>query len=282
MERFRSHRGAVAAHRRDDAGDRRLDSRRPSLANDRDVTGSQFMPPKTAGWDELHLAENPAVELLESLGYTYVSPEDLDGERASFKETILTDRLAAALKRLNPWLSETNIANAVKAVTQVPSASFAEANRKIYTSLTYGIALEQDRGDGRRSHTVRFLDFDDPDRNEWIVTRQLQGARVEEAGHPRRGCVRQRPAARDHRVQEPDHRRRVEGRSGQAAPPVPGSRHDLEGSGRAEAVRGGASPGRHLRGARRLRHGRHAAAVLPGMEGAVSPEREAAWRQARA
>ena len=132
------------------------------------------MTPKTAGWDELHLAENPAVELLEFLGYTYLSPADLEGKRASFKETILTDRLAAAVKRLNPWLSATNVASAVKAVTQVPAASLAEANRKIYTSLTYGIALEQDRGDGRKSHTVRFLDFDRPDRNEWIVTRQYR------------------------------------------------------------------------------------------------------------
>ncbi len=61
------------------------------------------MPPKTTGWDELHLAENPAIELLESLGYTYVPPEGLEAERASFKKTILTDRLAAAVKRLNPW-----------------------------------------------------------------------------------------------------------------------------------------------------------------------------------
>ena len=132
------------------------------------------MTPKSAGWDEAHLAENPAVELLESLGYAYVSPEDLDGERASFKETILTDRLAAALKRLNPWLSDANVASAVKAVAQVPAASLAEANRKIYTALTYGIALEQDRGDGRKSHAVRFLDFDHPGRNEWIVTRQYR------------------------------------------------------------------------------------------------------------
>ena len=132
------------------------------------------MTPKTTGWDELHLAENPAVELLQSLGYTYVPPEDLERERASFKETILAARLAAALKRLNPWLSETNVIKAVKAVTQVTAASLAEANETLYTSLTYGIALEQDRGDGRKSHTVRFLDFDRPDRNERIVTRQYR------------------------------------------------------------------------------------------------------------
>ena len=63
------------------------------------------MTPKPTGWDELHLAENPAVELLQSLGYAYVPPEALEPERASPQETILADRLAAALKRLHPWLS---------------------------------------------------------------------------------------------------------------------------------------------------------------------------------
>ena len=132
------------------------------------------MTPKPTGWDELHLAENPVLELLQSIGYTYVPPEDFESERASFKEVILIGRLAAALERLNPWLSESNVAKAVKAVTQVSAASLAEANEALYTSLTYGIALEQDRGDGRKSHTVRFFDFEKPSRNEWIVTRQYK------------------------------------------------------------------------------------------------------------
>ena len=106
------------------------------------------MSPKATGWDERHLTENPAVKLFQSLGYTYVPPEDLEPERPILKEPILTDRLAAALKRLNPWLSDTNVTRAVKAVTRVPAASLAEANETLYTSLTYGIALEQDRGDG--------------------------------------------------------------------------------------------------------------------------------------
>ena len=132
------------------------------------------MSPKTAGWSELQLAEVPAVELLQTLGYGCVEAEDLEAERSSFREPILTNRLATALKHLNPWLSGTNLTRAVKAVTQVPAASLAEANETLYTSLTYGIALEQDRGDGRKSHTVRYLDFDKPNRNEWIVTRQYK------------------------------------------------------------------------------------------------------------
>ena len=132
------------------------------------------MTPKVKGWDELHLAENPAVELLQSLGYTYLTPDELELERGSTKVTILTDRLTASLKRLNPWLSDENVTKAVKAVTQVSAASLAEANEAVYTSLTYGISLEQDRGDGRKNHTVRFIDFDTPSHNEWVVTRQYQ------------------------------------------------------------------------------------------------------------
>ena len=132
------------------------------------------MTPRVKGWDELHLAEDPAVELLQFLGYTYLTPEEVELERGSTKVTILTDRLTAALKRLNPWLSDDNITKAMKAVTQVPAASLAEANEAVYTSLTYGISLEQDRGDGRKSHTVRFIDFDTPSHNEWVVTRQYK------------------------------------------------------------------------------------------------------------
>ena len=132
------------------------------------------MTPKVKGWDELHLAENPAVELLQSLGYTYLTPDELELERGSTKVTILTDRLTASLKRLKPWLSDENVTKAVKAVTQVSAASLAEANEAVYTSLTYGISLEQDRGDGRKNHTVRFIDFDTLSHNEWVVTRQYQ------------------------------------------------------------------------------------------------------------
>lgn len=52
--------------------------------------------------------------MLQSLGYTYVRPEALEPERASLKETVLAGRLAAALKRLNPWLSDPNVAKAVR------------------------------------------------------------------------------------------------------------------------------------------------------------------------
>ena len=59
-------------------------------------------------------------------------------------------------------------------MTQVPAAGLAEANETLHTSLTYRIALGQNRGDGYKSHTVKFLDFDKPSRDEWLVTSQYK------------------------------------------------------------------------------------------------------------
>ncbi len=126
------------------------------------------------GWNEENLSEAPAVENLRRLGYTYVPSEALDAERDSFKEVVLVKRLAAALKRLNPWLSDDNIQRAIRAVTSVQAASLIEVSEKLHTALTYGISLEQDLGDGKKGQTVRFFDFESPTRNEFVVTRQFR------------------------------------------------------------------------------------------------------------
>ena len=139
------------------------------------------MTPSPSQWNEDSLSESPAVELLQHLGYEYVGPDVLETERASLKEVVLADRLAAALKRLNPWLSSENVAKAVRSITNVQAASLIEANQDVYTALTYGISVEQDRGDGlgRKGHSVRFIDVNDPSANEFLVTRQytVQGTK---------------------------------------------------------------------------------------------------------
>lgn len=137
------------------------------------------MTPPGKGWNEASLSEEPAIAHLRRLGYTYVAPEVLDAERESLKEAVLPRRLAAALWRLNPWLSEDNLHKAVRAVTHVPAASLLEASEKLHTLLTYGISLEQDLGSGKQGQPVRFFDFEDPSQNELVVTRQytVQGSK---------------------------------------------------------------------------------------------------------
>lgn len=137
------------------------------------------MTPPGRHWNEDALSESPAVAHLTRLGYTFVPRDTLDRERDSFRDVILTDRLARALRRLNPWLSDENLTRAVRAITHVPSTRLLDASRALHTTLTLGRAFEQDRGDGKRNHDVRYIDFDDPRNNEFLVTRQysVQGAR---------------------------------------------------------------------------------------------------------
>jgi type I restriction enzyme R subunit len=127
------------------------------------------MTPHGRDWNEINLSENPAVELLEKLGFTYVAPEVLEAERETLKETVVVGRLAKALKKLNPWISDDNARKVARSVANVPAASLIEASEKVYTTLTYGVGVEQD---GEPTRNVRFFDFERPANNEWIVTRQ--------------------------------------------------------------------------------------------------------------
>ena len=137
------------------------------------------MSPPQRDWNELKLSEDPAVELLQSLGYEYVSAEALEAERDSNKLVVLEGRLAVALKKLNLWISEDNANKAVKEVSRSSFISLAEASEKLHTILTYGISLEQDRGDGKKGQTIRYFDFENVKNNDFLVTRQykVQGSK---------------------------------------------------------------------------------------------------------
>jgi type I restriction enzyme R subunit len=132
------------------------------------------MSPPGKGWNEANLSEHPAIRQLVGLGYTFVAAESLEAERESLKEVVLTKRLAKAVKRLNPWISDDNVHKAVRAITGVQATSLVDASQEIYTTLTLGKSFEQDRGDGNKSYDVRYIDFDDTSNNELVVTRQYR------------------------------------------------------------------------------------------------------------
>jgi type I restriction enzyme, R subunit len=137
------------------------------------------MTPAGGAWNEAGQSETPTVELLEKLGYAYVSPETLDADRDSLRDVVLVARLEAALRRLNPWLSDDNLQKAGRVLTSVHATSLIEANEALHTALAFGIALEQDLGEGRKNQQVSFFDFDNAATNDFVVTRQLKvkGAR---------------------------------------------------------------------------------------------------------
>jgi type I restriction enzyme R subunit len=132
------------------------------------------------GWSGDQVA-GATVSLLETLGFTFFPAEVLDTERKTFAEPLLPARLAASLDRLNPWLSSDNIQRVVRTLSQVQADSLVEANEKVYSMLARGLAIEQDRGGGRKAHAVRLFDFATVSKNDFAVTSglRLAGAKKE-------------------------------------------------------------------------------------------------------
>ncbi len=125
-------------------------------------------------WDELRLSEEPADELLRRLGYTYLAPEAIDDDRERVADAVLTRRAVAAVKKLNPWISDVNARRAVRELSHINAPGLLEANERAYTLLVYGASVEQDRGGGKQGQTVRFLDFTEPLANDLAFTRQFR------------------------------------------------------------------------------------------------------------
>ena len=52
---------------------------------------------------EKNISQQPAIDLLQSMGYTYISPEDCEAQRGSRYHVLLKDILRGQLRRLNRY-----------------------------------------------------------------------------------------------------------------------------------------------------------------------------------
>jgi type I restriction enzyme, R subunit len=116
--------------------------------------------------------EQPAIDLLVGLGWTFVAPADL--KRSSIRNAVLQDRLERKLLEFNPWLSVENLARVIRKITTPEAIGLMEANEEIHTLLTLGTSVQQDVGLGMPSSAVRYVDWERFDRNDFVVTQQFR------------------------------------------------------------------------------------------------------------
>ena len=133
--------------------------------------------------NELNHAEDPARQLLERLGWTYVLREGLAEERGGEREVLLKDRLRAALLRLNEWLTEPQANRVIFELEHIDATGMVR-NQRVHEYLTYGMPLTVDGPRGRATRTVRFFDFDHPvgGLNEFVVHHSVPCAPGQRAG----------------------------------------------------------------------------------------------------
>lgn len=135
--------------------------------------------------DEIEKVELPAIAQLQQLGWSYVPGAALSpvlpidgapstGERGYYRDVVLVKQLEAALRRLNPWISEENLRKVLREITHPNHAGLMEYNHAIYQRLVNYLSVEQDVGKGRKGQTVKIIDFDQPDNNEFLCANQFK------------------------------------------------------------------------------------------------------------
>src|SRR5882672_9505768 len=103
-----------------------------------------------------------------------IAPGEIAAERNNYGQVVLERRLRDALEQLNPDLPEEAIEDAFRKLLQPEGATLEARNRAFHRLLVDGVNVEFRRPDGTIGGAqVRVLDFDDPDRNDWLAVNQF-------------------------------------------------------------------------------------------------------------
>ncbi|MDG9713155.1 type I restriction endonuclease subunit R [Streptomyces sp. DH10] len=133
--------------------------------------------------------EKPLLGQLEGLGWQVVEGSKSDPSvtgRDSFRGSILEHRLRTALLKINPgpdgspWLDDARLAEVVSSLTRAEVGKLIELNERMTGRLLEGVSVAGlPNWDQGRSQRVRFIDFDHPERNDFLAISQF---RVDEPG----------------------------------------------------------------------------------------------------
>ena len=133
---------------------------------------------------EDHISQIPALQLLQKLGYIYLNPDEALAMRGGkTSNVLLEDVLRSQLRRINSirvnrnkeeLFSEQNIENGVLAMRNIPmEGGYLSGNEAVYNLLTLGKAFEQSIDGDKKSYTMRFIDWERPERNVFHVTEEF-------------------------------------------------------------------------------------------------------------
>jgi type I restriction enzyme R subunit len=117
--------------------------------------------------------EQAAIELLESQGYEYLTPEQWEVERDSLSDVVLKDRFKAAIDNLNPKVPQDAKEQALRAVLNLPSQNLVENNEYFHKLLTDGVDVEYLSKHGVKGDKVWLIDFENIRNNKFVVCNQF-------------------------------------------------------------------------------------------------------------
>ena len=133
-------------------------------------------------YSEANISKKPALELLQAMGYTYLSPEECRQQRGSGYRVLLRDVLRGQLRKLNRYtyggveneFSAVNIEHAMDDLEIPLTDGLVRTSEKIYDALMLGKSYPETVGEGRLlNFNLKYIDWEDPTQNLYHVTEEF-------------------------------------------------------------------------------------------------------------
>lgn len=138
---------------------------------------------ETPSFKEDHISQVPALQMLVNLDYTYLSQEEaLKAREGKTTNVLLESILRKQLKEINSIrvsstktsiFTDSNIEAGIRALKEISLVDgYITAAETAYNKLTLGETLEQSIDGDRKSFTLQYIDWNNPEDNVFHVTEE--------------------------------------------------------------------------------------------------------------
>ena len=131
--------------------------------------------------DEKHHVENPFLHQLEKMpGISWnvlrldTTQVPQDTQRVDFSGVVMRKDLETALLKINPWLDDQQLFEAVADITSFEGDNLLKNNRRVLDLLINGTRVPCLTDTGLRNEPVQYIDFNKIDNNSFVAVSQFK------------------------------------------------------------------------------------------------------------
>ncbi len=139
----------------------------------------------TPSFLEDHASQVPALQLLLSMGYTYLPPaEALRLRGGKYSQVLLEEVLRRKLPEINAirqsssktaLFTEANIEAGIRALKEIPmNEGYMQASKTAWELLCMGKSLQQSVDGDLKSYNLHYINWERPEENEFYVTEEYK------------------------------------------------------------------------------------------------------------
>lgn len=135
----------------------------------------------------------PALHFLQKLNWQHISREQAEQERGGMLSNVLLERiLETQLKKINSFeykgttypFSEGNIQAAIHSLKNIPDEGLVRTAEKVFDLITLGRSFEETIQGDKKSFTIKFIDWENPQNNVYHVTEEFVVEGLKETRRP--------------------------------------------------------------------------------------------------